>query len=593
MPPSRASAELSQMIGAIRHENFYSSGSWLDASMGIYVGWVAREGSFGASMPVFNETGNITLVFSGEEYPDGDIKARLRRRNHKFDDRGPSYLVHEYEEAGENFFVNLNGFFQGVLIDRRKGTATLFNDRYGMLRLYGYEAEDAFYFAAEAKAIYSVRPETRSINQNALGEFVGLGCVLQNRTLFERIFLIPAASKWTVRNGEVASKSQYFRPSDWETRGTVSADAYYRELREEYVSVLPRYLNGTEPVAVALTGGLDTRLILAWSEAQPGSLPCYTFGGALRESIDVRIAKRVASVCEQPHQVIEVGSEFLHAFPRYATRTMYLGEGTIGVANAHDLYLSEHARSIAPAKVVGTWGSELLRQAILFKPARFPDGLFTQEFENSLLEASRSYRNIREAHPVTFTAFLQTQWHQYGIEALEQTQLTVRAPFLSNNIVRAVYRAPETGSADVRKQLIRDGSPSLSKIPTDRGVQCAGTSAYGALNHLFQEFTFRAEYACDMGMPQWLAKLDKLASPFRFDRFFLGRHKFTHYRSWYKEQLSAFVQEVLLDSKCLSRSYLNPSVVEAIVRSHVAGERNYTNTLHALLSLELLYSTVR
>lgn len=589
MPHSRARAELSGMVDALRHERFYVSGTWMDPAMGIYVGWTARAGSFGASMPVSNETDDITLIFSGEDYPEPGAKLRLRQRGHSFEESGPSYLVHAYEEENADFFANLNGIFHGLLADRKKGTATLFNDRFGMLRLYGYEANDAFYFAAEAKAIHSVRPESRSINQSALGEFASLGCVLQDRTLFNRIRLIPAASKWTIREGAIESKEQYFRPSDWESLGPVSAGDYYRQLRDEYVGVLPRYLNGGESAAVALTGGLDTRLILAWSNAQSGSLPCYTFGGSLRESADVRIAKKVAAACGQPHHVIAVGEEFLESFPRYASRTMYLGEGTIGVANAQDLYISEQARSIATAKVVGTWGSELLRQAVIFKPARFPHGLFVPEFEQSFVEASRLYDNVRTRHPVTFTAFLQTQWYQYGIEALEQTQLTVRAPFLANDVVCAVYRAPSAGGADVRPQLIEEGNPSLSRIPSDRGVKSSGAGVWDTLNHLLQEFTFKAEYACDMGMPQWFARLDKAVSPIRLDRLFLGRHKYTHYRKWYKEPLSGFVQEILLDPKCLSRPHLKPSGVEAIVRSHIRGDRNYTNTIHTLLSLELLH----
>src|SRR5207245_2473716 len=52
----------------------------------------------------------------------------------------------------------LNGRFHGLLLDRARRTATIFNDRYGLQRLYVHESKDAFYFAAEAKAILTVRP---------------------------------------------------------------------------------------------------------------------------------------------------------------------------------------------------------------------------------------------------------------------------------------------------------------------------------------------------------------------------------------------------------------------------------------------------
>jgi len=83
---------------------------------------------------------------------------------------------------------------------------------------------------------------------------------------------------------------------------------------------------------------------------------------------------------------------------------------------------------------------------------------------------------------------------------------------------------------DLRVRLIGDGSPALQRIPTDRGF--AGNSgwvrAWTLRNYL--EFTFKAEYAYDYGMPQWLAGLDHVFSPLRMERLFLGRHKLYHYR---------------------------------------------------------------
>ena len=40
---------------------------------------------------------------------------------------------------------------------------------------------------------------------------------------------------------------------------------------------------------MSLTGGLDTRMIMAWQKADPGSLPCYTFGRMFRECQDVHV----------------------------------------------------------------------------------------------------------------------------------------------------------------------------------------------------------------------------------------------------------------------------------------------------------------
>ena len=98
MPRKSAEPQLLRMVEALRHESFYKSGTWIDESLGVYVGWVARNGSFAEGMPLTNETGNAVLVFSGEEFPDPETRRTLRDQGHSFDAKGPAYLVHLYEE---------------------------------------------------------------------------------------------------------------------------------------------------------------------------------------------------------------------------------------------------------------------------------------------------------------------------------------------------------------------------------------------------------------------------------------------------------------------------------------------------------------
>jgi len=42
----------------------------------------------------------------------------------------------------------------------------------------------------------------------------------------------------------------------------------------------------------------------------------------------------------------------------------------------------------------------------------------------------------------------------------------------------------------------------------------------------------------------------------------------------------------------LSRPYLNRKTLEAVVRGHLKGNRNYTTEIHNLLSLELLHRSL-
>src|SRR5690349_21309277 len=82
--------------------------------------------SCGSANPLCNERGDVSLIFSGEEYPAADTISGLAGRGHQFDGGGPSALVHRVEDEAD-FPAGLNGMFHGVAIDRRRGTATLFN----------------------------------------------------------------------------------------------------------------------------------------------------------------------------------------------------------------------------------------------------------------------------------------------------------------------------------------------------------------------------------------------------------------------------------------------------------------------------------
>ena len=588
MPRGWAEPRLLRMVEALQHEPFYVSGTWIDESIGLYVGWVAIKNSFSDGMPLRNDRGDVRLIFSGEEFPESGTAQRLKDKGHRLDSGAPSYLVH-LAEADTNFPAGLNGRFHGLLTDRTNRTATLFNDRYGMHRIYYHSAKDAFYFAAEAKAILAVCPELRRIEPRSLGEFVSCGCVLEDRTLFKEIYVLPCAARWVLRDGAVEQKGTYFQPQEWEEQETLEPEKYYQELRDVFTRNLPRYFQSEERIGMSLTGGLDTRMIMAWQKPLPGSLPCYTFGGMFRDCRDVIVARKVARACGQDHEVLQVGKDFLSRFHHYAERTVYLTDGCADVRRASDLYLNERAREIAPIRMTGNYGSEVLRHVRAFKPTEPMAGLFQQGSNPNISQAGETYRSLLQGHPLSFAVFKQAPWYHYGLLALEQTQVSLRSPYLDNDFIRTVFRAPKSAvtSHDVCLRLIADGNPVLRQIPTDRGAGETGLA--GAASRRIHEFLTKAEYAYDYGMPQRLAQIDHLFSPFHLERLFLGRHKFNHYRVWYRDALTGYVRETLLDPRSLARPYIEKSKLEAVVRGHIKGNRNHTNEIHNVLTLELLH----
>ena len=167
--------------------------------------------------------------------------------------------------------------------------------------------------------------------------------------------------------------------------------------------------------------------------------------------------------------------------------------------------------------------------------------------------------------------------------------MTYRTPYFDNDLVALAYQTPATLLRnEPALRLIADGNPALGKIGTDRGIAFRSIPGVTRALHGYQEFTFKAEYAYDYGMPQWLARLDHVFAPLRLEKLFLGRHKVAHFRVWYRDELSHYLKEILLDPLTLQRPYLRAHSVQKILEGHLNGSRNYTSEIHKILTLEFI-----
>lgn len=580
-------AVLHRMATVLMHEPFYAGGFHADPDLGVYVGWTDRSEATARALPARSDDGSASLVFSGEEFSGEGGGAEAA------DGSDPSCagrLVEGYRRSGRAFLAGLNGWFAGLLVDARLRESCLFTDRYGLGRLYYHRRGRDFYFASEAKALLAVLPELRRFDASSLGELFSCGAVLGNRTLFQGVSLVPAGTAWRFpRPGEPVLE-RYFDPAALEAQAPLEPEAFQEALEASFRSILPRYLRGPQgAVGMSLTGGLDGRMIMAWADPREGTLPCYTFGGPYRDCADVRIARRVAKICRQPHQVLPVGKDFLAEFPRLAERAVYVSDGTMDVGGSVELYVNRFARAIAPVRLTGNYGSEVMRGNVAFRPRAVRRAMLDPGFAPCVDHAVATYAQERRGGALSFVAFKQVPWHHYARLSVEASQLTLRSPYLDNELVALMYRAPLPWGAgpEPALRLVAAGNTQLASIPTDRGVTLdpvpLATRAYAA----FQQFTAKAEYAYDYGMPQWVARADHALAPLHLERLFLGRHKFYHFRVWYRDQLAAYVRDVLLDPRSLARPYLDARTVRDMVTRHTAGTANFTSEIHRLLSLEL------
>jgi len=546
--------ELELMSGSLHMESFYHSGKLAFADCGIYVGWTCHKEAFCDCLPINNEKKDITLIYSGENFNDPEDMDEIKKRNHSYDKKNASYIVHMYEEWGEDFLAMLNGNFHGLLIDRRNGKTILFNDRYGMHRLYYYEGKEAFYFSSEAKAILGVLPpEARQIDLPGLAEFFSYRCVLDNRSLFQNIFLLPGGSAWMFGEDGKVEKKTYFHPSSLETQPLLESEFHYERLVYTLQKLLKRYFRAEDRIGIPLSKEQGVRVILAHALFGPEKVPCYSLGGPFGDTEDSRMAQQIVEATGQALHMVSLDNNFVTEYPRLAQDVVSISDGAVDISGAAELYLHERAREIAPIQVSGAYGAVDLRKEKLIHRSSLDGHLFDREFLNVVNEVAGRFKEL-SSDSLTFSLSAAIPWSCSGKLSIGQSQMTVRTPLLDNDLVGLMYRALDEvreGEATLLR-LVRDGNPLLAEKTAPESKKVLGF------------------------LPGRLRKRDhENRSPYPGLLF--------------RNELSGWVREVLLDRRSMERPYLNKSYLEKILTDHTQGKGNHKNAITSLINAELIH----
>jgi asparagine synthase (glutamine-hydrolysing) len=498
-------------------------------------------------------------------------------------------LAAAYRSSGPRALAELNGWFCGVIVDRRDGSTSIFTDRYGLGRVYFHQSNHAIQFSSDVRTLLHRDATLRSFNPTALGEFLSCGCTLEDKTLFAGIHCLAAGSGLKIGADGHASEFRYFDPETWAQQSPLPAKEYTDRLTELFGRIVPRYLGVARSIGISLTGGVDSRMIMACAGTHPG-LAAYVFSGMHRRSADEKLAERVAHACGTPFQRIPIKADFFRGYRELAEQTIELSGGTLDVTGAVELYVNREASKISPIRVSGSYGGEILRGIVAFKPGAIDSSVFSPDMSAYANAASETFARIQTPNRRQFVAFKQIPWHHYGRFALEQTQLRVRTPFLDNELVQLAFTAPF--DVEPRKEsafrLIDRYKPQLSRIHTDHIAAPSSSPLARVVWEATQKLTFKAEYAADYGMPNWFTRTFGTMGSRPLEKIFLGRHRFYYFRPWYQNELAPQIKEVLLDKSALERPYLQPRRVEQIVTEHIRGRRNATLAINQLLTLELI-----
>lgn len=592
-PCAGVAQDMQRMVSALRHGSFYRQHEYQHGDLGIFAGWTGHQSTIADSWLLMEPKPDVHLILHGENFlvPDGVGEAAPSAEHHS---KLAEYLVRSYEQSGDRFLEELNGWFSGLVVDRRRRRIVLFNDRYGMGRVYFHETNDGFYFASEAKSLLRTRPELRTIRPEALAQQLRCNCVLGEQTLFKGISRLPNASAWVFEPASPVQRKQFFQFSEWEALPELPAVEFSQQFDAVVSRVFPRYVGGSEPVGMSLTAGLDTRVIMASIEGLTVNLPAYTFGGNLGETFDIRTARKVAHILGQSHQTIRIDDHYFKNFADYVRRSVYISDGTHEALGAHDLYFNEQARRIAPVRLTGKFGSEVVRIRRMIPYDTFPVELLQPGFREALAKVPRVEQVSKYTHGLTRVVAEEIAGYEYGRVAVEQSQVTLRTPYMDNELIRLMYQSPRAMRADgiLQADYVRRHSSRLNAVLTNLSRSGEGNRLKKEI--LFQMFRalFKAEYIYLFAAPHWMTWLDTRLERLHLERWLAGRQKFEGYRIWLRTQTADAVRQILLNPNAGLTEFFDKRSVERVVDRHLRGSHNYLGEINKMLTVELVCNSL-
>jgi len=282
-------ARVTQMADTLRHRGPDDGGAWVDASVGIALGFrrlSILDLSPTGRQPMHSACGRYVIVFNGEIYNFRSLRGELEGSGDLF--RGHSdtevVLAAVSRWGLETAVRSFNGMFAFVLWDRRMRRLHLVRDRLGEKPLYYGWMAKTFLFGSELKALRLHPGFAGEVNRDALFLYLRHNCIPAPYSIYKNIYKLPPAtilsldvatretdpkltSYWSARQVATNSVAKPFQESELDA--IAQLDALLRE------SVRLR-MTADVPLGAFLSGGIDSSIVVSMMQAL-STTPVKTF----------------------------------------------------------------------------------------------------------------------------------------------------------------------------------------------------------------------------------------------------------------------------------------------------------------------------
>jgi len=231
------------------------------------------------------------LWMSGEafDWPShGGIRRASESRSRAFRTRLLAAVAAEGAEA----IRDLDGEYQIAFWNAPERRLLLLNDRFGALSMYLAARPRGIAFAGGVRGVLMAPGMNAEPDVEAITEAVSFGGYrLGGRTNIRQVEMVPPASAVTISSAGVSTR-RYWTWAELHDGDATDARSLMEEMRSAWEAAVARRLDGARRPGLTLSGGLDSRAILAEAARQVTGVSALTYG--VPQSDDVRIARRAA-----------------------------------------------------------------------------------------------------------------------------------------------------------------------------------------------------------------------------------------------------------------------------------------------------------
>jgi asparagine synthase (glutamine-hydrolysing) len=235
-------------------------------------------------------------IYNHEELP---VKAAVNEDAELF-------LKNYIADPSMNFLSKTDGIFTAVIYDRNRKKISLCTDRYGLQHIYWLQTKNSLAWSSEYKAFLALPDFDPVIDAESVNAMLKYGYLTGNSTWFENVQVLAPATLLQYDLQSRQTKSQkYWR---WDRIKKTEASSDIRGICEEWGRLFSRAVirrsRENEKTGITLSGGLDSRAILAAMPQYDYKIQAFTFG--IKDCDDIRIAAKASEIKGAEHNIKEL-----------------------------------------------------------------------------------------------------------------------------------------------------------------------------------------------------------------------------------------------------------------------------------------------